>query len=178
MHPYCLFCVTQKAKSIVDTLDMLAIGHAIAPKIIQRKWIKGKSYEEVHDYLPGYIFLYTDEPIRDFLSIRRIPGVLRILGSEEDLFELHDADRAFAEMLLEMDGTIGILKAYEEGSIVKLDRALFGDFEGKIVRFDRGRKRAEIEFDFDGKKQRVWCGVELISSIRKESDTTPSEGEG
>ena len=55
-----------------------------------------------------------------------------------------------------------ILKAFQEGDMVKLDREVFGDFEGKIIKFDRGRKRAQIEFDFDGRKQNVWCGVDMI----------------
>ena len=94
----------------------------------------------------------------------------RILGNEADRYELQGSDRAFAEMLLASDGTIGILKAYEAGDRVHLDGSLFGDFEGVITKFDRSRRRAEIEFDFDGKKQRVWCGIELITDVRKDAE--------
>ncbi len=170
MHCYCAYCASQKGKPVAETLEAMGAGKALLPRIIQRKWIKGKAYEEVHDYLPGYVFLYTEEPIPDFLPIWGIPSLLRLLGDPECGFELYGSDRAFAEMLLDADGTIGILKAVEVGNRVLLDKALFGDFEGEIVRLDRGRKRAEIEFDFDGKKQRVWCGVEIIKKVVDEEE--------
>lgn len=173
MHYYCMYCQSQKCAAVVSDLQAMGIGRAFAPRIIQRKWVKGKALEEIHDYLPGYVFLYTEEPLTDFGPLWALPPVLRLLGSPDDFYELYGSDRAFARMLLETDGTIGILKAVEEGSVVKLDPTLFGDFEGKIIRLDRGRRRAEIEFDFDGKVQRVWCGVEMISPIAKDEETEP-----
>ena len=165
MHSYCMYCIVQKCATVVSELNKMGLGKALMPQIIQRKWVKGKTYEEVHEYLPGYVFLYTEEPIPDFGPLWQLPSVVRLLGSSDDLYELHGSDRAFARLLYETDGTIGILKAVKEGSVVKLDRSLFGDFEGKIVRFDHGRKRAEVEFDFDGRVHRVWVGVEWITPV-------------
>ena len=170
MHCYCMYCTTAKCEFVAESLTAMGFGRAIMPKIVQRKWVKGTAREEVHSYLPGYVFLYSDAPVSDFLAIRRLTDVHRILGSEADRYELQGSDRAFAEMLLASDGTIGILKAYEAGDRVHLDGSLFGDFEGVITKFDRSRRRAEIEFDFDGKKQRVWCGIELITDVRKDAE--------
>ena len=162
MHCYCLFCHTQKARSIAEVITSSGVASAFSPRIIQRKWVKGKALEEEHEYLPGYIFLFADEAIEAFTRIRHLPGVIRILGNRDDGYELSGADLAFAKMLYGSNGAIGILKAFEEGEKVRLDRSLFGDFEGRIVKFDRGRKRAQIEFDFDGIKRSVWCGVDMI----------------
>ena len=162
MHCYCIFCHTQKAGSVAVIIRSTGLAQVISPRVVQRKWVKGRAEEEEHDYLPGYLFLYAQEPLESIRSLYRISGVLRILGNREEEYELQGADRAFAMMLANMNGVIGILKAYKEGDRVRLDRSIFGDFEGQIVRFDRGRKRAEIEFDFDGRKQSVWCGVDMI----------------
>ena len=160
MHCYCMYCTTAKCEFVAESLTAMGFGRAIMPKIVQRKWVKGTAREEVHSYLPGYVFLYSDAPVSDFLAIRRLTDVHRILGNEADRYELQGSDRAFAEMLLASDGTIGILKAYEAGDRV----------QGVITKFDRSRRRAEIEFDFDGKKQRVWCGIELITDVRKDAE--------
>ncbi|MBR0082288.1 MAG: hypothetical protein IJP98_06090 [Clostridia bacterium] len=167
MHYYCIYCSTARSKTVADLIERMGIGRCVTPRIVQRKWIKGKTFEETHDYLPGYVFLYTEEAVSDFQPIWNLNDVYRLLGSEEDLFELYGADRAFAQMLEEQEGTIGILKAYREGDVVKLADSAFSAFEGVITRFDRARKRAEIEFDFDGKKQRVWCGIDLLDSVQK-----------
>ena len=159
---YCLFCNTQKAGAIAEFIRQTGRIRALSPRIIQRKWIKGKSVEVEHSYLPGYVFLYTREPIEEFYPLYHIPGVLRVLGNRDEGYLLNGPDLAFARMLAGMNGVIGILKAHQEGDLVKLDREVFGDFEGKIVKFDRSRRRAQIEFDFDGRKQNVWCGVDMI----------------
>ena len=140
MHCYCLFCHTQKARSIAEIITSSGVASAFSP----------------------HIFLFADEAIEAFTRIRHLPGVIRILGNRDDGYELSGADLAFAKMLYGSNGAIGILKAFEEGEKVRLDRSLFGDFEGRIVKFDRGRKRAQIEFDFDGIKRSVWCGVDMI----------------
>ena len=175
MHCYCLYCTTARCKTVAEYLERTGIGHALTPRIVQRKWIKGKSFEDLHDYLPGYVFLYTEEPIPDFEPIWNMKDVHRLLGSKEDYFELFGADRAFAKLLFEQDGTLGILKAYTEGDRVKLHNSAFSSFEGVITRFDRSRKRAEIEFDFDGKKQRVWCGIDLIDAPDRAAEIDLSE---
>ena len=162
LYCYCLFCNTQKADSIAELIRQTGAVRALSPRIVQRKWVKGKTMEVEHSYLPGYVFLYADHPVEEFHRIYHIPGVLRVLGNRDDGYQLIGQDLAFARMLAGMNGVIGILKAFQEGDVVKLDREVFGDFEGKIIKFDRGRKRAQIEFDFDGRKQNVWCGVDMI----------------
>lgn len=168
MHCYCIYCTTQKCNYVAEALTAMGIGRAITPKILQRKWIGGKAHEEIHEYLPGYVFLYTETPPADFSQIRTMTDVHRLLGNKDDRYELCGADRAFAEMLYASDGTIGFFPAYEQGDRVRLDSSLLEGVEGVITRLDRAKKRAEIEFDFDGKKQRVWCGIELIASGRKD----------
>ena len=65
-------------------------------------------------------------------------------------------------VLYDMDGTLGILKAYQEGDRVKLDSHLYHGFEGEIIRLDRRKGRAQIRFDFDGREQKVWVGYDLM----------------
>ena len=96
MHSYCMYCIVQKCATVVSELNRMGLGKALVPQIVQRKWVKGKTYEEVHEYLPGYVFLYTEEPIPDFGPLWQLPSVVRLLGSSDDLYELHGSDRAFS----------------------------------------------------------------------------------
>ena len=67
--------VSQTALGVAESLTAMGFGRAIMPKIVQRKWVKGTAREEVHSYLPGYVFLYSDAPVSDFLAIRRLTAV-------------------------------------------------------------------------------------------------------
>lgn len=163
MHYYCLHCQTQKCRQIAEMLSVITGVTIIQPKLTQRKWTRGHQEQVIHDYLPGYIFMYSEEPVTSFYEIKRIQGVFRILGTRENDYELAGSDLAFAQLLYDMDGTIGIMKTYEEGNIVKLDSSIYKGFNGTIRRIDRRKARAEVEFDFDGSTQRVWVGYDMIS---------------
>ncbi len=176
MHAYCLFCNTSKCGEVADAIRR-SLGHqVIAPKIVQRKWIKGTPTEAIHDLLPGYVFIYTAEPIVDFLPILRMQEVYRILGEKDYGYRLTGSDYSFAETLLEKDGTIGILKVYRVGERVKLARGMLGDVEGEIIRLDR-RGRAQVQFFFDSIAYKIWVGYEMIAPETENAGRGP-DGEG
>ena len=163
MHAYCIFCQTQKTEQIADAIEKILHIRCINAKIIQRYWRKGRQELRVHDYLPGYLFLYSEEPLEAYQDIARLQGVIRRLGSEDADYELTGSDYEFARMLYELDGTIGILKTVQVGDKVDLVRGLYQGFSGRIIRVDRRKGRCQIEFEFDGTVQNVWVGYEMIN---------------
>ena len=166
MHTYCLFCQTQKAAQVVNLIESIYPEdtgvRCISPRIVQRCWVKGKEELRVHDYLPGYLFLYTEDPIKEFVELRRVTGVIRLLGERDDGYELVGADRDFAEMLHNMDGTIGIMKTVKVGDRVQLDKSIYKGFTGEVIRVDRRKGRCQIRFEFDKSIQNVWVGYEVV----------------
>lgn len=172
-HIYCLFCQVQKTGQIAEALNSILNTAnrvtCISPRIVQRCWVRGKEEQRIHNYLPGYLFLYAEEPIHNFLQIRRISGVLRVLGCREDNFELTGSDRGFACMLQQMNGTVGIMKTVQIGERVTLDRSAYAGFTGEVIKLDRRKKRAQIHFEFDGSAQKVWVGYEMVSQAQESS---------
>ena len=160
-HAYCLFCETQKCKTIASLIERTMEIQCISPQIVQRKWIKGQCTEKKHPWLPGYIFLYSTEPITEAI---KFPGIIRLLGNNE----LQNEDLAFANMLLEHNGILGTVELAEIGQQCYVDDPLWQRIEGKVTKIDRGRKRCCIEFNFDKTKRIVWLGYELIKQIHKE----------
>ena len=161
MYAYCIFCNTTERGRIAERIRRVQGYRVITPKIVQRKWVRGTPLEVVHDYLPGYVFIYTEEPIGNFLPILRWDGVYRILGLRENGNVLTGPDLAFANMILDCDGTIGTVRAYREGDRIKLAKGALGGIEGEIIRLDR-RGRAQVQYAFDGVVYKVWVGYEMI----------------
>ena len=157
MYAYCLFCETQKCGFIAYFIEKELKHRCISPRIIQRKWIKGKAREEYHDWLPGYVFVYTDEPI-----IPRFPvdGIIRCLGNGE----LTGQDRVFADMLYQQNGIIGTIRLAEVGDRCHVADPLWENMQGTIIKLDRGRKRCCVEFEFDKIKRTVWVGFDLVKT--------------
>lgn len=130
----------------------------IFPEIIQRKWVKGAAQEVRHPMLPGYLFLYPEEPLERLI---RIPGIIRTLGNGE----LQNEDLAFAMMLKEHSGIIGTVHLAEIGERCTITDPLWQKAEGRIIKIDRGRKRCCVEFTFDAVRRTVWLGYDLIEPV-------------
>ena len=114
--------------------------------------------------LPGYIFLYPEEPLERLICI---PGIIRTLGNGA----LQGEDLAFATMLKEHNGILGIIHLAEIGERCTITDPLWQKAEGKVIKIDRGRKRCCVEFTFDDVRRTVWLGYDLIepaSGTRKE----------
>ena len=157
VYAYCLFCETQRCRLIAEYIST-NYGHGcISPQIIQRKWVKGIPTEENHDWLPGYVFLYTEEPVQPHFDIS---GIIRCLGNGE----LKGQDLAFAEMIYKQNGIIGNIPLIREGELCRINDPAWEEMQGRIIRMDHGRKRCCVEFEFDGARQTVWAGYEITVS--------------
>jgi len=159
MHVYCLFCQTQRARRIAELLEAWEIGRAFTPRVICRHRVQGKTMDKPYDLLPGYVFLFSEEPVSDFSELRKIDGVGHQVGRREDEYELSGSDRAFAMGLLEVDGTVNPMKLVHEGGNVRLMDPLFEHNQGRITDIEYKKQRARVEFTFDGERWITWVAV-------------------
>ena len=164
MYAYCLFCETQRCGVIVATIETVYQLRCIRPQIIQRKWVKGVPTEVSHDWLPGYLFIYTEDSVPPRF---RIDGISRVLGRGE----LAGEDLAFAKMLLKNNGCLGNVRLIQEGDRCHVNDPAWAGMHGTVVKMDRGRKRCCVAFEFDGTVRNIWVGYHLVSS-ENTNDTT------
>lgn len=155
VYAYCFFCETQRCRMIAELIQKNYGYTCFSPQIIQRKWTKGTPTEEVHDWLPGYIFVYSDEKINPHFMVN---GIVRCLGNGE----LYGSDLEFAIMLYSKNGTIGNIPLVQEGDYCIVSDPSWQGMHGKVIKMDRGRKRCCIEFEFDGIARTIWVGYNLL----------------
>ena len=154
LYAYCLFCETQRCRQISEYISRNYGLLCISPVYIQRKWIKGVPTDERHDWLPGYLFLYSDEP---FMSRFDVRGIIRILGNGA----LTGSDLKFAEMIFRKHGVMGTIPLIQEGAVCRISDPAWKEISGRVVRMDRERRRCCVEFEFDGISRSLWVGYEL-----------------
>lgn len=155
MHAYCLFCETQRCGQIATIIEKDFGFQCIFPQIVQRKWIKGKLTEEMHDWLPGYLFLYTEQPIP---VMPRITGIIRCLGNGE----LKGRDFEFARKLQLGKGIMGNVSLIQEGSRCRIKDVAWEELQGEVIKMDRERRRCCIQFVFDNSVRKIWVGYEIV----------------
>ncbi len=165
MFTYCLFCETGKCDYVARAAMQAYSCRAISPKQIQHTWDKGDYVNRVHDLLPGYVFLYSEEPILQPQDIRRkLDRVLRSLRSTDLDYQLHGADEQFAMMLYRKNGIIGKTEVRETGGRFTITDETFRSIPAQILKVDRRNGRMKIEMLIAGSKVQTWVEYEITES--------------
>lgn len=164
MKVYCIFCkagtedaVSQKIAVLEPNIDVI-----IPVRTIQEKR-QGKWEFRRQQLIPGYIFLYIEEDMK-FADIRRLNDVFRILEYGDHTRELAGSDYDYAMWLYRYSGNIETSTVMIEGSNVKVIDGPLKDGVGKIIKIDRHKRRARVEFDFYGNTHTVSLSIEDITS--------------
>lgn len=158
---YCLFCETKRCKKVASVLEMSGISRAFSPQIVKRQRKNGKNVELLFDFLPGYIFAFTNTPIND-VSLLRIDGVIRVLGKPSQRYCLQGEDRTFALNLLKKNGIIDAIRILRTGDNVMFSVESFFGSEGTIVQIDYRKQRAKVMFPFAGTSCSSWVACSII----------------
>lgn len=168
MHIYCVFCQTQRCEVIADGLEKTGVCETVYPKITMRERKEGKNREVLRDLLPGYVFLFSEEGIRDFSVLWRFDGVVRLLGTAETNRELQGSDADFALQLYQRQGIVNAVKAVRIGDRVHLTDPLFANCEGRITKVDNRKQRAKIDFVMSGLNCSTWAALDVIEVTEPE----------
>lgn len=170
----CLFCQTGNEEIVAQLLEYHGCGKAISPRKVKRIFRKGQWVEISDKLLPGYLFVYSHEPV-PYRRILAIPHVLRILHYvDEPEGYLQGKDRELALFFLEKDGTFGSLQALKVGNWIQITDGLLHDYDGKVIRMDRRKQMALIQLNVAGDVNQVWLSYELMK-ITDEQPLEPSE---
>ena len=160
---YCLFCETDKVRYISCYLRDLYACTVVIPKQIQHTWSGGRMTDTERDLLPGYLFLYSEEPL-DGTLLCRVQSVIRCLRTTDGKFELQGADEEFARMLLSRNGIIGKTPVYQVGQKIRIRDGAFAGLQTSILRVDRRAGRMQIEIPFANQKIRTWVEYDVIQA--------------
>ena len=162
LYAYCLFCRTQRCEKIARVLEVKGMARAFSPRILQRQRVKGENIRKYADFLPGYVFVFSEEPLTDYSVFFGIDGVIRKVGQADENYELQGSDREFALELLEKDGIVGGMRMVKIGEDVTLDDPLFAGNRGKVTRIDYRKERARVDFTFRGNECHTWVALEDV----------------
>ena len=164
MTSYCLFCETVKCGFVAREISARFGCRTICPKQVQHTWARGKMTDIVHDLLPGYVFVYTQEEGLNVAALCATPGVIRCLRNVGGGFCLQGGDEQFALMLLSRDGVIGKTRVYREGQMIRICEGAFAGVEAKILRVNRRNMRIQIELSFASTVVKPWVEYEMVEN--------------
>ena len=160
---YCMLCRTGAEKSVANNITKRYPGWiAIAPVKIQQVKRQGQWVNDEVILLPGYIFLYSDDDLP--INLRsHVNHLYRALEYGKGLRRLTGTDAEYAAWIYRHQGAIGSSKVIaEEGQAIQVIDGPLLDCQGTIIKLDKHKRRAMVEFSFDGQKRVVSISVECV----------------
>jgi len=138
------------------------------PKKEVREKRNGKTELVERPMFSGYLFLFwegDDERQFPIYELRRIPGVTRILGYDDNTHALKGSDLEFAHWLHMNGGFIKQSKVvYTEGQRIHICEGPLRGFDGNVVHVDKHHKRIKLRFEIGGMVSEVSFTVEFLNN--------------
>jgi hypothetical protein len=143
--------------------------------------------------LPGYVFLYDNESVdvisccdsnsdcdcNDSNNINskiscvgnqiRANDMYKMLQYDQGVKELFGDDMQYASWIYNNGGYIKSSRIFECGDEIKVTDGPLQQCMGRIVRLDKHKRRAIVEFDFDGCKRTISLSADCFSSYEAEA---------
>lgn len=174
----CYFCKNGKEADVIRHFNVtFPNGVAIAPTRTRIRRTRDAAIEECVPLLPGYVFFQiredesrtpaTPDALQSaLLDFARMDSVLKLLRYSDGTWRLFGSDDAFAGMLFETGGNIGLSQAYyDRGNRIRILNGFLKDYEGNITNVNRKKKTVEVTVDLQGKRAVMWLGYELVVPV-------------
>ena len=178
MHIYCLYCQTEKCPVTVKVLERCGYDRVIYPQAITRERVQGKNVDVCRSLLPGYLFVYQEEPLSNVTKLKLDANAKRLLGDARTDYELQDTDYDFAMNLLQKGGVLNTIRVIRVGDRAMIDDPVFAACEGEITKVDNRKQRARVDFKLSGMDCHVWVGFEMVKAEEKREADQENKEEG
>ncbi len=137
------------------------------PYALRKRRYCGGWHMEKKPLFPGYVFLTSSEPEVLFLSLKRVPGLTRLLGTGEEIVPLSAGEEKF---LIKLGGEKQIVESsigvIENDQIIITSGPLLG-MEGCIRKIDRHKRAAWLEVRMMGRTIEAQVGLEVVEKKNK-----------
>lgn len=165
MNSCCIFCRTGSEMDLANQINEKEENcQAIAPMKIMQEKRRGTWQKKEKALFPGYIFLYYNEEI-DFEQIKKTPGLYKILNYDAEFKELQGSDYEYSMWIYKHQGCIETSKVLTIGRTVKVIDGPLLDGLGTIVKLDKHKRRAWVEFEFAGQLRTVTLSAECVEEL-------------
>ncbi len=163
---YAVFVTTGDEDNVKERINYKFKEHlrAIVPKRKLRERKKGIWEDKLRTLLPGYVLLNGIIVNNEFEIIKGIPGVIRLLMSDDKPAHIEKYEIELIERLTCDGDIIERSKVYIVGNKVLVKEGPLLGMDGYIKSVDKRKGRVKVMMQLMGQPREVELSVELVES--------------
>jgi len=134
---------------------------------------EGKVKISLKPLFPGYLFLEEEMiPSSLYWLLKRIPGFIRFLKSNQDIEPLEGETLRMIQQLLHFGEIVQTSKVFfDENNRIKVTQGPLKGMEGLIIKVDKRKRRAKIQLKLYEDSFLVDFGFDLIEPAGEKNDS-------
>lgn len=115
---------------------------------------------------PGYVFVKTSMQEKEYYKFKATTGVIKILKGASDIpVPVDDEEMKIVYRLTSKSELVEISDIFYDGLNVKVISGPLQGYEGNILKVDRRRFRAKVNFTIAGKETIIELGVNVLDKV-------------
>lgn len=161
MRRYCAFCRSGSEETVAADIRRVCPEETpvtIVPHRIISERREGKWCEARKQVYPGYIFIFSEDPLPVHL-FGGISNFYKMLRYSDGSCELFGRDAEIADWLYEYDGLLQISDVAFVGKNIRIVSGPLRDVAGVIESIDRRKRRVSVKIEFAGSPMNIVMGI-------------------
>lgn len=163
---YVIQVMTGKEEYIRSQCEMLiekaVLTESFIPYYEEKKKYKGEWHTDKKVLFPGYVFLVSEDLTKLYISLRKVMGLTKLLGTGEEILPLTEAEVARLERLGKKEHVVEMSVGVIENERVRILEGPLQGMEGCIRKIDRHKRKAWVEVEMFGGMRLMEVGCEIV----------------
>ncbi|MEA5060478.1 MAG: transcription termination/antitermination NusG family protein [Candidatus Pelethousia sp.] len=163
---YCVSCDAGSENVLKSDLERQLQNTCVLFPLIDREELKNGVWTiKTRPLLPGYVFIYSREPIEPhaFYHCQRVNRLLGYAESEHSEYILSGGDLDFAQWVLCYEGHISVSRAMLVGDKTQVIDGPLKAYEGEILKIDRRHRSALVAVKVGEMTKNVWLSFHWMT---------------
>jgi Transcription antiterminator len=165
---YAVFVKTGQEDKVKEKLQYCLTGKNVRVLVPKRRLLERKNGnwgQKIRILFPGYVFLNGPIGIEEYYSLKKVPGLIRVLKDGHGLLNISEQEITVISRLMCNGETVGSSNVMVNGSrIVVTDGPLLG-LDGLIESINKRKGRARVRINLMNELRVVELAVSVIQLI-------------
>ncbi|MBR0173706.1 MAG: antiterminator LoaP [Lachnospiraceae bacterium] len=164
---YVIQVYTGKERELIDRCQVLMRGDLDEDVFSPMREMEYKKpegwYTKRVPMFPGYLFFTTRDVGDLYYRLKTIPAMTKLMRSDDGFYKLWGDDLMLFKHFDREDRTFPISLGFKEGDKIVITEGPLTDYPGKIVKIDRHKRIAVVEFHLFGREQQIKFGLDVMN---------------
>ncbi|XCP85379.1 antiterminator LoaP [Roseburia hominis] len=149
-------------KQCLKNVNSDVLKRCFIPYYEEKKRIRGEWTVNQKVLFPGYVFVVTEQLEEMYQQLEKVIGLTKLIGTGDEIVPLREEEIGFLRDVGGDEQVVRMSEGIIEGEQIIVKEGPLMGLEGCIRKIDRHKRKAYLEVEMFGRKQKIEVGLEIV----------------